>query len=88
MKLKNVLNENVVKINLESTKKDDIIKELLNILNENKLVKDVDLAYSDIMSRETKMSTGIQHGVAIPHAKTKAVTQLTACIGIKKEGVN
>jgi PTS system nitrogen regulatory IIA component len=88
MKLKNVLNENVVKINLESTKKDDIIKELLNILNENKLVKDVDLAYSDIMSRETKMSTGIQHGVAIPHAKTKAVTQLTACIGIKKEGVD
>ncbi len=88
MKLKNVLNENVVKINLESTNKDDIIKELLNILNENKLVKDVDLAYSDIMSRETKMSTGIQHGVAIPHAKTKAVTQLTACIGIKKEGVD
>ena len=36
MKLKNVLNENVVKINLESTNKDDIIKELLNILNENK----------------------------------------------------
>ncbi|NCD04904.1 MAG: PTS sugar transporter subunit IIA [Spirochaetia bacterium] len=88
MKLKNVLNENVVKINLESTKKDDIIKELLNILTENKLVKDVDLAYSDIMSRETKMSTGIQHGVAIPHAKTKAVTQLTACIGIKKEGID
>lgn len=88
MKLKNVLNENVVKINLESTNKDDIIKELLNILNENKLVKDIDLAYSDIMSRETKMSTGIQHGVAIPHAKTKAVTQLTACIGIKKEGVD
>lgn len=88
MKLKNVLNENVVKINLESTEKDDIIKELLNILTENKLVKDVDLAYSDIISRETKMSTGIQHGVAIPHAKTKAVTQLTACIGIKKEGVD
>ncbi len=80
MKLKNVLNENVVKINLESSTKDEIIKELLNILAENKLVKDIDLAYKDIMSRESKMSTGIQHGVAIPHAKTKAVKQLTACM--------
>ncbi|MCY1151125.1 MAG: PTS sugar transporter subunit IIA [Sphaerochaetaceae bacterium] len=88
MKLKNVLNENVVKIDLESNTKDDIIKELLAILKDNNLVDDVDLAYKDVMSRETKMSTGIQHGVAIPHAKTKAVNQLTACIGLKKEGVD
>jgi PTS system nitrogen regulatory IIA component len=88
MKLKNVLNENVVKIDLESNTKDDIIKELLAILKDNNLVDDVDLAYKDVMSREAKMSTGIQHGVAIPHAKTKAVNQLTACIGLKKEGVD
>jgi PTS system nitrogen regulatory IIA component len=88
MKLKNVLNESVVKINLESSTKDEIIKELLNILKENHLVEDIDLAFKDILSREAKMSTGIQHGVAIPHAKTKAVKQLTACIGLKKEGVD
>jgi PTS system nitrogen regulatory IIA component len=40
------------------------------------------------MERERKMSTGIQHGVAIPHAKTKAVKNLVACIGLKKEGVD
>lgn len=88
MKLKNILNENVVKINLESNSKDDIIKELLAILKDNNLIEDVDLAYHDVMEREAKMSTGIQHGVAIPHAKTKAVKQLTACIGLKKEGID
>lgn len=88
MKLKNVLNENVVKINLESTSKDDVIKELLSIMKDNNLIDDVALAYNDIMDREAKMSTGIQHGVAIPHAKTKAVNKLTACIGIKKEGLD
>ncbi|MGD1822706.1 MAG: PTS sugar transporter subunit IIA [Pleomorphochaeta sp.] len=88
MKLKNVLNENVVKINLESTTKEDVIKELLGILKGNNLIEDVDAAYKDVMEREEKMSTGIQHGVAIPHAKTKAVTKLTACIGIKKEGLD
>lgn len=34
------------------------------------------------------MSTGIQQGVAIPHAKTKAVDNLVACIGVKKDGVD
>jgi len=88
MKLKNVLNENVVKVNLESSSKDDVIKELLGIIKDNNLIEDVDLAYKDVMDRESKMSTGIQHGVAIPHAKTKAVSKLTACIGIKREGVD
>ncbi|MGD1815422.1 MAG: PTS sugar transporter subunit IIA [Pleomorphochaeta sp.] len=88
MKLKNVLNENVVKISLDSLNKEDVIKELLNILKDNNLLEDIDLAYRDVMDREAKMSTGIQHGVAIPHAKTRAVKQLTACIGIKKEGID
>ncbi|MGD1820026.1 MAG: PTS sugar transporter subunit IIA [Pleomorphochaeta sp.] len=88
MKLKNVLNENVVKISLDSLNKEDVIKELLNILKDNNLLEDIDLAYRDVMDRESKMSTGIQHGVAIPHAKTRAVKQLTACIGIKKEGID
>ncbi len=88
MKLKNVLSENVVKIELESTTKDDVIKELLDILKENKLIDDVDLAYQDVIDRESKMSTGIQHGVAIPHAKTKAVKKLSACIGVKKQGLD
>jgi PTS system nitrogen regulatory IIA component len=88
MKLKNVLNENVIKISLDSLNKEDVIKELLNILKDNNLLEDIDLAYRDVMDRESKMSTGIQHGVAIPHAKTRAVKQLTACIGIKKEGID
>lgn len=88
MKLKNVLNENVVKVELVSTTKDDVIKELLGILKDNKLIEDIDLANKDVMDRESKMSTGIQHGVAIPHAKTKAVKKLSACIGIKKEGLD
>ncbi len=88
MKLKNILNADVIKINLESNTKDDVIKELLSFLNENNLLEDTELAYKDVMAREMQMSTGIQFGVAIPHAKTKAVKKLTACIGLKKEGLD
>jgi PTS system nitrogen regulatory IIA component len=34
------------------------------------------------------MSTGIGHGIAIPHGKSEFVTELGGVLGIKKEGVD
>jgi PTS system nitrogen regulatory IIA component len=34
------------------------------------------------------MSTGIPNGIALPHAKTTAVQELTVAIGIKKSGLD
>ncbi|MGH4038458.1 MAG: PTS sugar transporter subunit IIA [Sphaerochaeta sp.] len=88
MKLKNVLSEELVAIDLKGTNKEEIIQELLQILVDNGKLKDKELAFNNIMERENQMSTGIQQGVAIPHAKTKAVDNLVACIGVKKDGVD
>jgi PTS system nitrogen regulatory IIA component len=88
MKLKNILNEDLVKIDLKGNDKSEIINELLEVLVENGKLKDKDLAFKNIMDREQQMSTGIQQGIAIPHAKTRAVDNLVACIGVKKDGVD
>ncbi|MFA7109447.1 MAG: PTS sugar transporter subunit IIA [Sphaerochaetaceae bacterium] len=88
MSIKSVLEENLVKLDLEGNSKEEIIHELLDLLAKAGKVKDTETAFRDIMSRENKMSTGIQDGVAIPHAKTKAVESLVACVGVKKEGVD
>jgi mannitol/fructose-specific phosphotransferase system IIA component (Ntr-type) len=88
MKLKNILSPTLVKVHLAGNTKQEIIKELLDLLVADGKVLDADLAFHDMMEREKTMSTGIQHGVAIPHAKTKAVKDLVACIGIKPEGVD
>ncbi|MCH3918577.1 MAG: PTS sugar transporter subunit IIA [Spirochaetia bacterium] len=88
MRLKNTLNPNLVKIGLEGTGKEEIIRELLGLLKADGKLGDIEKAFADVMEREAKMSTGIQHGVAIPHAKTSEVKELVACIGIKKEGVD
>lgn len=88
MKLKNILSEDLVTIDLKGSNKEEIINELLDVLVKNNKLNDKELAFKDIMERENQMSTGIQQGVAIPHAKTKAVDSLIACIGIKKDGVD
>lgn len=88
MKLKNILSPSLVKMHLEGKTKEEIIRELLEVLATNGKITDVETVFSGIMAREKEMSTGIQHGVAIPHVKTKAVKNLVACIGLKPEGVD
>jgi mannitol/fructose-specific phosphotransferase system IIA component (Ntr-type) len=88
MKRKHVLNPSVVTTTLAGTTKQAIIEELLDLLMATGRVSDRALALDSLLSREKKMSTGLQFGVAIPHAKTPAVKELVACIGLKKEGVD
>lgn len=88
MKIKRILSPEVITTSLKSSTKVEVIGELLDILVANRKVSDRDAVFSALMERERKMSTGIQHGVAIPHAKTKAVTDLVACIGLKPEGLD
>jgi mannitol/fructose-specific phosphotransferase system IIA component (Ntr-type) len=45
-------------------------------------------ALKDLMDRERAMSTAIPNGIAVPHAKTNAVQDLTIAIGIKKSGLD
>jgi PTS system nitrogen regulatory IIA component len=88
MKIKQILSPELISTSLKSTTKEGIIGELLDILIANKKISDREAVLAAVMERERKMSTGIQHGVAIPHAKTKAVKELVACIGLKPEGVD
>ncbi|NQT57417.1 MAG: PTS sugar transporter subunit IIA [Bacteroidetes bacterium] len=88
MKLKNLLSHSVISTDLQGTNKEEIIGELLDILMKTGKVSDRNLAVADLMDRESKMSTGMQFGVAIPHAKTKAVKELFACIGVHKTGID
>ncbi len=88
MKIKSILSPELITTSLKSSTKEGVIGELLDILVAQKKIKNRDEVYTALMDRERKMSTGIQHGVAIPHAKTRAVTQLVACIGLKPEGID
>ena len=88
MKIKNILTPAVISVGLKSTTKAGVIGELLDLLVAAKLVTDRGKALAAVMEREQKMSTGIEHGVAIPHGKTDAVKGLAACIGISREGVD
>ena len=68
--------------------KADVIDELLAMLCKAGLVADREQARADILAREESMTTGLQHGVAIPHARTDAVKSIVCAVGLSRRGVD
>ncbi len=88
MKLADYITPEHVKIGLEGERKDEVIEELVELLVSACDVCDADTIYRAVMDREQVGSTGLEKGVAIPHAKCDAVKRLSIVIGISKEGID
>ena len=73
---------------LLATTKQGAISELVGVLYENGLIVDRERALKAVFERENSLSTGLEFGVAIPHARTDAVQQLVCAVGLKKEGLS
>lgn len=65
-----------------------VIEELLDLLRENNLISDRHEAGRAVFAREQSLSTGLEHGIAIPHGRTDAVDRLVCAIGLKREGID
>lgn len=83
-----LLDKNTISVNLEANTKEGILKELVLLATNSGNVVDWQLALKDVLTRENSMSTGMQRGIALPHAKTDGVLAPCIAIGIKKEGID
>jgi nitrogen PTS system EIIA component len=78
----------VIKVGLEAKDKPSVLRELLQILIDAGKVTNKDEILSALTKRESLQSTGLEAGIAVPHAKTQAVSALTLAIGICAEGID
>jgi PTS system nitrogen regulatory IIA component len=88
MNLKTILTTETIELHLKGTNKKEIINELLDVRVKAGKIKDREAALNAVMDREEKMSTGMKHGIAIPHGKCAATEDLIACIGISDSPVD
>jgi Kef-type K+ transport system membrane component KefB/mannitol/fructose-specific phosphotransferase system IIA component (Ntr-type) len=75
-------------IDLKGRTKTEIITELVDLLASRNKLPDRDIVLFDVLEREKTMSTGMAHGIALPHAKTTGVDEMVVAVGIKKEGID
>lgn len=87
-KLSALLIPEAIILNLKAQDKIGVIRELAELLVQKGLITDSEEFYAAILKRENLESTGIGQGIAIPHARTKAVRQLVLAFGRSATGVD
>lgn len=81
MNLKKTLSPTVMFPALEAPDKDAAIEAMVRALAAAHGAHDIDPLMKCVFQREEKDSTGLEHGIGVPHGKTDAVSDLMAGIG-------
>lgn len=85
--LSDILTSIRVKVPLEGTTKDEVLRELVETLAEAGDIHDPEAALKVVQQREQVLSTGIGYGVALPHGKSDACPELSIAAGVPAQGV-
>lgn len=88
MKITDILSQDTMILSLKATTKEGAIDEMIAKLDEKGKINDASLFKKEIMKREKESSTGIGDGIAMPHAKTKAVNTPTVLFAKSENGLD
>lgn len=88
MSIAELLTEQQVSMDLKGESKREVIEELLDLLVKNNNVQEREIALNDLLEREQYLSTGLENGLAVPHAKTGAVNELMVSFGLSRKGLD
>jgi PTS system fructose-specific IIC component/PTS system nitrogen regulatory IIA component len=88
MFLHDVFPPEFIKVDLEAEDKDEAFEELVDHFCQADKSNAREEILTAIRERESKMSTGIHKGIAIPHGKTNAVDTVRGVMAISRKGVD
>ncbi|MNO30716.1 PTS system fructose-specific EIIABC component [compost metagenome] len=88
MKITDLMIKDTMIMDLKAVTKDAAIDELIASLVAHGRINDPSLFKEMILKREAESSTGIGGGIAMPHAKTKAVNEPTVVFAKSAQGVD
>jgi mannitol/fructose-specific phosphotransferase system IIA component (Ntr-type) len=74
--------------NLVGEDKLAVIEELLAVIAKSGLVDNIESAREAVYEREASMPTGLEQGIAMPHARTNSVRDLVCAFGVHRSGVD
>ena len=88
MFLYDIFSPDLIKIGLEAEDKAEAFEELVDKFCQAKDIENRDDLLKALWERESKMSTGIQKGIAIPHGKTSSLGKVSGVLGVSRKGVD
>lgn len=88
MHLSDVFNAEMVWPELSSTSREGVIRELSGLIAQRETGLDPNLLFQALWDRELVGSTGIEDGVAIPHAKVPRLDHIVVACGRSMPGLD
>jgi len=88
MRITQLLTEQTIILDLKAGSKQEVLAEMISQLDKAGKLTDSKLFQADILAREEQSTTGIGDGIAIPHAKSKAVKSPAIGFGRSREGLD
>ncbi len=82
------LNERLVATSLPGETSEQVITAMVDILVAEGALQDREQALEDLRLHQEQTAFGMQHGIAIPHAKTTAVQELVAAVAVTAQPVD
>jgi PTS system fructose-specific IIC component len=83
-----LINEQLIALDLKATRKEEVFSEMARLLVAQGKVSDEQQFIKDLWAREALDNTGFEEGVALPHAKSAAVSTPAVAIGISRSGID
>lgn len=89
MRLGDLLHESTIKVDLAAHEKQAAIEELVDVLVH---AHEIPLsmrphAMEIVKEREKEASTGLEHGIAVPHGLSDRIEDIVVALGICREGI-
>lgn len=88
MRIVDLLDTQRVVLNAQAKDKSAVIDLLVNLQEKSGVLTDVSQYKEAVWERERQSSTGIEAGVAVPHAKSSAVSRPSLAAAVLAEGVD
>ncbi|MDS0525207.1 fructose-specific PTS transporter subunit EIIC [Clostridium sp. SHJSY1] len=88
MKITDLLKSNGIELNPNVKTKSEAINKLVDLMDSTGRLADKGAYKEAVLEREALSTTGIGEGIAIPHAKTKAVKEAGLAAIVLKDGID
>lgn len=88
MQLVDVLKEDLIFLNFEAENKEQAIEKFIEALQKTGAIREPEVLKDAIFEREKLGTTGVGGGIALPHARSSAIKDLTVAFFRSEKGID
>ena len=88
MRLQEILTEATIQVESGEVDKWTVIDRLVDSLATSNAEVDGSAVHTAVLDREHQGSTGLEHGIAVPHARCEGLPGVMAALAISRDGID